>query len=144
MAAASTQTAYSGGHVAAADDTPVFELATLVRRCMNDASLAATLVGKLTSRLIASIQEIQRLLAAENWPAATTKVHDLKGEAGSLAALRLHAAAAALEHSLRTGRYGEVQANFTRLATESARCMDAAPPALKRLGQAIPEANQPE
>src|SRR5688500_12918619 len=57
-----------------------FDLAALLRRSMNDRSLAAMLIEKFTARLGRTVEEIHQLVAAGDWPAAGAKVHTLKGE----------------------------------------------------------------
>jgi HPt (histidine-containing phosphotransfer) domain-containing protein len=127
---------------AGAEALPVaFDLAVLVRRCMDDSALAVTLLEKFTSRLTKSIQEIELLLDAEDWPAATAKVHDLKGEAGSLAADGLHAELTALERCLRVNLLIDARASLARAEAAAEQAITAAPAALTRLSQWIPPIN---
>jgi HPt (histidine-containing phosphotransfer) domain-containing protein len=79
-------------------------LDTFLDRCMGDASVAAGLLARFEQRLSTSVSEIERCIAAGDFAEAVKRVHTLKGEAGSLAANRLHQAAAELENCLRTGR----------------------------------------
>ncbi len=111
----------------------VFDLAALVRRSMNDRSLAAMLVEKFTGRLARSVEDIQQMIAASDWSAAAVKVHTLKGEAGSLAAVHLHAAATRLEQCLRAGRYAEAPSHLSDVQGAAAECLASAQAALSQL-----------
>ena len=122
-----------------------FDLGALVRRCMDDPTLAAMLVDRFTSRLDQSVRDVERALGDSDWPAANSRIHALKGEAGSLAAGPLHAAATRLEQCLRSGRHAEAPAALRQVQTAAAACSAAAPLALdelRRLAQAGSE--QPE
>ena len=77
---------------------------------MDDREFAAALVKKFTTRLPDAVREIEWSLAECDWASATAKAHTLKGEAGSLAAVALQAAAGQLEESLRSARHDR----FTR------------------------------
>jgi len=103
----------------------VFELAALVRRCMDDRSFAAVLVEKFTTRLPVTIREIESSLAASDWAAAAAKVHNLKGEAGSLAAGGLQAAAAKLEESLRGAEHDAAPSLLVQLKSAADECVAA-------------------
>jgi HPt (histidine-containing phosphotransfer) domain-containing protein len=121
------------------DPAGAFDLAALLRRSMNDRALAARLVEKFTARLEQSVQDIERLLAQSDWQAAASKVHALKGEAGSLAAIELHAATTKLEHCLRAGRHAEAPVLLREVQAIAAHCLAASSPVLSRLGHS-PEA----
>jgi len=111
----------------------VFELAALVRRCMDDRAFAAVLVEKFTTRLPAAIQEIELSLAARDWTAATAKAHNLKGEAGSLAAVALQAAASQLEEALRSAQHDLPPSLLLRLKSAAEACVAARSAAVERL-----------
>lgn len=115
------------------DSEQVFELAALVRRCMDDRAFAAVLVEKFTTRLPAAVQEIESSLSARDWPAATAKAHNLKGEAGSLAASALQAAASQLEESLRGAHHDLAPSLLLRLKSAAEACVAARPAAIERL-----------
>lgn len=111
----------------------VFELAALVRRCMDDRAFAAVLVEKFTARLPTTIQEIEGSLAARDWATATAKAHNLKGEAGSLAASALQAAASQLEESLRGGQHDLAPSLLLRLKSAAEACVAARTAAVEQL-----------
>jgi HPt (histidine-containing phosphotransfer) domain-containing protein len=81
----------------------VCDVAALCDRCMNDKGLALNLLERFGTRLDGTVQEIGRLLAEERTADTLKKVHTLKGEAGSLAAIGVQAAATDLEKCLRAG-----------------------------------------
>ena len=112
-----------------------FELAALLRRCMDDHSLAAGLVDTFTSRLTSMVKTIECLLAETNWSLAAAKVHELKGEAGSLGAIGLQAAAGVLEECLRTSCAREAPALFLPLKLAAHECVNARSVTLERLGR---------
>jgi len=105
--------------------TEVFELTALVRRCMDDRAFAAMLVEKFTTRLPAAIQEIESSLATRDWSGAAAKVHNLKGEAGSLAAGVLQAAAAKLEESIRGAQHDAASSLLVQLKSAADECVAA-------------------
>ena len=114
-------------------DRPAFDVPALVRRAMDNRQLAARLVEQFTARLPHSVDDIQRLLAACDVTAAAAKVHTLKGEAGSLAATQLHAAAARLEQCLRAGRPQEAAGPLLEVQASATECLAACELALSQL-----------
>jgi HPt (histidine-containing phosphotransfer) domain-containing protein len=83
------------------------------------------------------VQEIESALAASNWSLAGSKVHNLKGEAGNLAALKLEAATSQLAECLRAGRHDQAPAHVALLKAAAQECIAARSTLLKRLGQAV-------
>jgi HPt (histidine-containing phosphotransfer) domain-containing protein len=79
----------------------IYDLDALVDRCMGDASLAAKLLDRFGERLPITVAEVERALAAGDRSELLRQAHTLKGEAGSLAAVRLQKAAAELEACVR-------------------------------------------
>jgi HPt (histidine-containing phosphotransfer) domain-containing protein len=110
-----------------------FELVALIKRCLGDRPLAAALIEKFTSRLPNTIEQIECSLTAKDWPVATSKVHNLKGEAGNLAAHQVHASATSLEDCLRAGSYSDARAHFLRLRTAAMACVETCASALDHL-----------
>jgi two-component system, sensor histidine kinase and response regulator len=110
-----------------------FELVALIKRCLGDRPLAAALIDKFTLRLPSTIEQIEYSLTARDWPLATSKVHNLKGEAGNLAAHQLHASATSLEDCLRAGSYSDAQAHFLSLRTAAIACVTSRAIALDHL-----------
>jgi HPt (histidine-containing phosphotransfer) domain-containing protein len=114
-------------------DSTAFDLAALKHRCLDDEPLAAMLVERFVSRLAQKVAQIERLLTENDWPAAASRAHVVKGEAGSLAALDLFGAAADLEQCLTSGHGAQSGPAFSRLGAEAQRCLDAAPAVLAQL-----------
>jgi HPt (histidine-containing phosphotransfer) domain-containing protein len=110
----------------------VYDLPTMLKRCMDDRELAAMLFEKFHSRLPANLKEIDRRLEAGDLPAAQSLVHSLKGEAGSLSATRLHEAAARLQDALRSGA-GDLRQLRESLRQECEVCLSAYPAALANI-----------
>ena len=108
-------------------DSTAFDLAALKHRCLDDEPLAAMLVEKFVSRLAQEVAQIERLLTDNDWPAAASRAHVVKGEAGSLAALDLFSAAADLEQCLTSSHGAQSGSAFSRLGAAAQRCLDAAP-----------------
>jgi HPt (histidine-containing phosphotransfer) domain-containing protein len=121
----------------------VFDVDTLLMRCLGDGPLATALVEKFTSRLNATVQGIESSLAAKNWSEAAAKAHSLKGEAGSLAAVVLQAKASLLEEALRKSRFEEATAHFQALKLAAQDCLGARAWVLEQLSQSAPAASEP-
>ncbi len=85
------------------DELPIFELGNLSDMLGND----QTLVSQLLLDFMASVKtlpdDLAALLVAEDFVAARTLVHTLKGSSGNLGAMRLHGAVDALETELKQG-----------------------------------------
>src|SRR5258707_396215 len=89
MSAGEESLDHSSHRSSAASAAEAFEIADLLRRCMDDHELAARFVEKFTGRLADTVKEIESGVKANNWSVVTSKLHNLKGEAGSLAAVEL-------------------------------------------------------
>jgi len=121
----------------------VFDLAALLRRCMDDPELALALVERFTSRLDSTVESIGQLVDAKNWSVAASTVHSVKGEAGSLAVAELHAAAEELEQSLRVQNEAEIAPNFDRFKEAAATCVGASAGTLQKLSELAAATVQP-
>jgi len=130
------------GDSAKAEVPPIFQVDELLRRCMADHWFAATLIERFTARLIATIDEIERSLAAADRRPVTALVHKLKGEAGNLSAVELHRCAAALEDCLRAGRHAETELQFGQLKSAAQLCCSGRTSALKQLRGMNPRATE--
>jgi HPt (histidine-containing phosphotransfer) domain-containing protein len=103
----------------------VFDLEMLLDRCMGEAALAVKLLGRFTERLPASISEINKTLAAGDRSETLKHVHTLKGEAGSLAAVRVQKSATALETCVRDAtdlNHPDIVALTAALAAAADQC----------------------
>jgi HPt (histidine-containing phosphotransfer) domain-containing protein len=114
----------------------ICDLEMLLERCMGDAALAVNLLKRFEIRLPKVAADIERTLADRNWTEATKLAHSLKGEAGSLAANRLHHTAGDLETSLRTTQQDiDGRAQSLRLAAD--QCLKHLPTILESLSPLI-------
>jgi HPt (histidine-containing phosphotransfer) domain-containing protein len=108
----------------------VCQIATLVERCLGDTALAARLWKRFDERLAKSVAEIETALAEDNRGEAQKRVHSLKGEAASLAALRLQDATAELERHLKSDA-DDADSNIARallaVRTAAERCRECVP-----------------
>jgi HPt (histidine-containing phosphotransfer) domain-containing protein len=108
----------------------VCEIATLVERCLGDTALAARLWKRFDERLPKSIAQIEAALTEDNRGEAQKRVHSLKGEAASLAALRLQEATAELERYLKSDA-DDADSNIARallaVRTAAERCRECVP-----------------
>ncbi|MEX2139376.1 MAG: Hpt domain-containing protein [Pirellulales bacterium] len=121
----------------------VFDLDALVDRCMGDASLAAKLLGRFGERLLTSVAEIETSLAAGDRSEVLKQAHTLKGEAGSLSAVRLQQAAAELETRLRNAHDvpdPQVARLAAALSSAADQCRQRLPKALDALSTSANQA----
>jgi HPt (histidine-containing phosphotransfer) domain-containing protein len=119
----------------------VYCLPTFVQRCMGDKELACVLFEKFHARLPDQINGIDRCLAQQDFSGAQSRVHSLKGEAGSLSAVKLHTAAAALQDALRRGETTNLQPLVDSLHAEAQQCLAAYSTALAALAEPSPPRN---
>jgi len=112
-----------------------FEIAALLRRCMYDHELAARLIEKFTSRLDATIKDIEQGIETKNWTSVTSRLHNLKGEAGSLAAVELAGIAEELRGYLFDGNIHSAGAHLVQLKAAAERCVQYRSTIAERLEQ---------
>src|SRR5207247_79280 len=122
--------------VASADEA--FEVAALLRRCMNDHELAARLIEKFTDRLAGTVKDIEREIEAKNWSVVTSRLHNLKGEAGSLAAVELAIIAEELRECVFDGRIHAATSHLFKLKAAADRCVQFRPTITEQLRQSEP------
>jgi HPt (histidine-containing phosphotransfer) domain-containing protein len=97
----------------------ICDLDRLLDRCMGDVGLAAHLLKRFSERLRTVVDEIERGIHRSDWAAVLGRVHSLKGEAASLAAIDLAHAAAQLESCLRAEQWPEASVCATVLGCAS-------------------------
>lgn len=122
-----------------AELSAIFDLSTLLDRCMGDAGLAARLLERFGARLPKAVAEIECSLATQDRSELVKQSHTLKGEAGSLAAVRLQQAAAELETCLRNEPNlpeAEIVRLAAAIATEAEQCRQRLPETLDALSTA--------
>jgi len=114
----------------------VCQIATLVERCLGDSALAARLWKRFDERLAKSVSQIEAAISEENRSEARKYVHSLKGEAASLAALRLQQAAAELENLLKSDEDdadSKIACAMFEVRTAAERCRECVPLILSAL-----------
>jgi HPt (histidine-containing phosphotransfer) domain-containing protein len=115
------------------DLNSIFDQEALLDRCMGDAELAARLLNRFGERLSTSIAEIKQALTAGDRSLALKLAHALKGEAGSLAALRVQQSAAAFEAGVHTAS----ELTHPEIVRLTAALVAAADECVQRLQEAI-------
>jgi len=108
----------------------LFDVNSLLERCMGDRDLASMLLGRFEERLPAAIAEIIRLIDQGDCEAALKSIHSLKGEAGSLDAVTVQQAVADLESTLRSRQNAadpQVLQKLSVLSSAAAQCQTAIP-----------------
>jgi HPt (histidine-containing phosphotransfer) domain-containing protein len=119
---ADRQTRAAGSY---SDLASTFDLESLLERCMGDAELATRLLNRFGQRLSTSVGEIEQALGGGDRSEALKLAHTLKGESGSLAASRVHRAAAALEdgiHNATDLKHPEIVRLIAALAVAADEC----------------------
>ncbi|MCX7627384.1 MAG: PhnD/SsuA/transferrin family substrate-binding protein [Methylophilaceae bacterium] len=99
---------------------PGFELERVYAMVGDDETLITELLHIFREDAANAMERLEALLAARDYPAAHRLVHTLKGSAGNLGAMELHAAAAALDDGLRQGRLDPQALDRFRAALDSA------------------------
>jgi HPt (histidine-containing phosphotransfer) domain-containing protein len=127
---------HSSQNSSAATAAEPFEIAALLRRCMDDHELAARLIEKFTGRLADTVQEIERGVESKDWSSVTSRLHNLKGEAGSLAAVELASIAEELREGLFDGHIHAANAHLLELKAAANRCIQFRSTIAERLEQA--------
>jgi HPt (histidine-containing phosphotransfer) domain-containing protein len=83
--------------------SPAIDRAGGIARLMGDAALFARVLARFRKEYRHAADGIRNALAAGDLPLAQRLAHTLKGAAGMIEAVTLHAEAQALEHALRQG-----------------------------------------
>jgi two-component system sensor histidine kinase/response regulator len=108
-------------------DEPPIDFDALVRRCLGNEELAASLLQKFEQRVDGDLRRIGEHIEAADAGAVASVAHGLKGAAANLAASDLSRATAELEASARDGELHDADAMLTRIESEWNRCKDALP-----------------
>src|SRR5437773_11798657 len=112
-----------------------FEIVALLRRCMDDHEMAARLIEKFTDRLAGTVEDIEHGIEAQNWSAVTSKLHNLKGEAGSLAAVEVATIAEELRECVFDGNIRAASSHLVELKAAADRCVQFRPTITEQLRQ---------
>lgn len=141
--------AVPAGRPAAAPDTssilpdtlPGVDVATALRRVMGNARLLAKLLRDFRHQHRDSAQDLADMVAAGKWDDAREAAHALKGVAGNVGAMDVHAAAQALEKAIKVERLAEAEAALPGLRDALAIALDGL--AVLEEAPAPPTAAQP-
>jgi HPt (histidine-containing phosphotransfer) domain-containing protein len=115
----SSGTSASGGAPVDADG--------LLRRCMDDASLAAMILDRFERQLPKDLEELWRAVGAGDARQVAQTAHALKGAAGAVSATDLAGCAAKLELMGRGGDLALAEQCLAALDGEIQRCMSFLP-----------------
>jgi PAS domain S-box-containing protein len=106
---------------------PPLDAEALRVRCMGNLEFVATLLADFERDLLPAVEQIARYALAGDPRATAEAAHALKGEAGTITADPLRAAAAAVEAAGKTGDLSQVTALVERLRDEAQRCLGYLP-----------------
>ncbi|MGC2857714.1 response regulator [Novispirillum sp. DQ9] len=91
------------------DALPGVDVAAALRRVMGNARLLAKLLRDFRQQHRDSAAHLATLMTAGDWSAAREEAHALKGVAGNVGAMEVHAAAQALEKAIKVERLAEAE-----------------------------------
>ena len=91
------------------DDQPGIDVASALARLGGNRALLSRLLAEFAKSQAGAVTAIRQALSHDAIEEATRHAHTLKGVAGNLSALRLAAAASAVETLLRKGEIGELE-----------------------------------
>ena len=122
----------------------IYDISVLLEHSIGDIEFAEELLERFHSRLDPVRQSLEACLRNGDLEEAARVAHSLKGEAGTVAAHRLHDVAASLEQSLRGHNGLEPTELLSQLQEAVAQCLDAELAARDALGRATsPDTNCP-
>lgn len=81
----------------------IFDLSQLESRLDGDAELVREILGLFCDDVPIQLASLESAVAGANWQAAARFAHSIKGSAGNVGGLRVHAVAGALESTIRSG-----------------------------------------
>ena len=114
----------------------VYDISVLLEHSIGDIVFAEEILERFHSRLNPVKQSLETCLQNGDLEEAARVAHRLKGEAGTVAARRLHDVAASLEQSLRGHNGSEPTELLSQLQDAVAECLGAEPAARDALGRA--------
>ena len=103
----------------------VYDVSILLEHAIGDIEFAEELLERFHSRLHPVRQSLETCLRNGDLEEAARVAHSLKGEAGTVAAHRLHDVAASLEQSLRGHSSLEPTELLSQLQDAVEQCLDA-------------------
>jgi len=112
---------------AAPSDAPPIDRASLVERCMGDASFACLILGKFQSRAPEMVAAVDRAAVAGDAAAAARAAHALKGAAANLSAEAVRVAAGSIEAAGHAADAAAIVAMVAPLRAAMDRCLAYVP-----------------
>ena len=108
-------------------ELPGFDMQNLLTMLGHDRQLAVRLLLTFMANMKNVADDIEAMTAEGNFIAAKELVHKIKGASGNIGAVRLHAAAEALEAELKEERYSAAFEGFRDIFTETMAVIAALP-----------------
>jgi HPt (histidine-containing phosphotransfer) domain-containing protein len=129
--------AFALGHEPAAvqDPAPSIDLASLLRRCLDDSTFCGMILHKFAARAGDQLAALQRALESVNTLELAREAHTLAGVAANLSAETLRGYANELERAARTCNLPAARAALDRTRGELARCAESVPRLMERLSR---------
>ena len=119
----------------ASELTDVYDVSVLLEHSVGDVEFATELLGRFHSRLGTISQTLEDHVQGGDLQEAARVAHSLKGEAGIMAANRLHEVAARLENSLEKPAGGDPTELLDQLNDAVEQCLKADPAARDALNR---------
>ena len=114
------------------DDFP-FTIETLLEQCGGNKEIGGIILDEFLVQVDTDTKEIESCLASGNLVQAGKVGHRLKGTAGVLGAIKLHALCFAIEIAGKEGDAETVTKTYPDIVAETNRCVAAIPEARNRL-----------
>ena len=121
--------------VESTDLANIYDVTVLLEHAIGDIEFAEELLERFHSRLIPVRESLESCLEKGDLEEAARVAHSLKGEAGTVAANRLHDVAARLEQSLRGCNSLEPMDLLNQLHDAVEQCLGADPAARDALAR---------
>ncbi|KKN82145.1 hypothetical protein LCGC14_0312580 [marine sediment metagenome] len=121
----------------------ILDVAALVHRCMGNAHAASKILTSFLHIAADTVDRIERALAEGDTDAAARLAHALKGDAATLSAEPLRAAAGAVETLAAAGAEAAARTPLLDLQVELTRCLDHIPDVLADLVNLAEKAQRP-
>ncbi len=115
-------------------DEPI-DLASLLRRCLEDVQFCGIVLHKFAARSADQVAALERALESGNTVELAREAHTLQGVAANLSATALRLRADELEHAARIGELKAARKLLDAARDEVFRCRHVIPQLLLRLAQ---------
>jgi signal transduction histidine kinase len=116
-------------------ETGPFDLASLLDRCLGDATCCTMILHKFSDRAADQLSALDRAAGSRNAAELARQAHTLTEVAASLAADDVAECAARLERQAQAGELDSVGPLLDQVHAEVARCLQAMPDVLARISR---------